>query len=193
MNTTTPTINDYIYRVLTTKYKKDDPEAFKLVENMGYEIYKYDGTFGVKNPETGAHVRISDPYKRYKSLIGIGRAYAKKRTDITTFRNVDFERALSDPNKEKRNARREVETREWNRLNWGNPKTEKFKSAKHDVDYHTKSIQEAKERLENVIQSAIKSYESDFAYHTKERERAEKELANLREEYGLTNTHKKGA
>ena len=34
------TLNEAIYTVLTTKYKKDAKEAFKMVEDAGYKMHK---------------------------------------------------------------------------------------------------------------------------------------------------------
>lgn len=45
-------LNKAILTVLTTQFKKDAKEAHQIVEDAGYEIYKYDGAFRVANKET---------------------------------------------------------------------------------------------------------------------------------------------
>lgn len=44
-------INKAIREVITTQFKKDAKESHELLENLGYKIYKYDGSFWVKNPK----------------------------------------------------------------------------------------------------------------------------------------------
>ena len=44
--------------VLRAQYKKDEPAAFIFVEAAGYEIYKYDGQWVVKNRQTWKSVRL---------------------------------------------------------------------------------------------------------------------------------------
>ena len=44
-------LNKAIYDVLTSQFKKDNPEAFKKVENAGYVIEKLNGHFHISNPK----------------------------------------------------------------------------------------------------------------------------------------------
>lgn len=50
------TINEAIFTVITTKYKKDAKEAHKIIDEAGLEAYKRDGAYSVCDPET--HKRI---------------------------------------------------------------------------------------------------------------------------------------
>lgn len=59
-------LNEAIYTVLTTKYKKEAPEAFKRVRDAGYEIYKEDGRFNVRSRETGKVIYISEEKQDYR-------------------------------------------------------------------------------------------------------------------------------
>ena len=51
-------LNEAIYTVLTTKYKKQAREAFKRVQDAGYEVYKNNGHFHIYNASTGKTIYI---------------------------------------------------------------------------------------------------------------------------------------
>ena len=53
-------LNNAIYLVLITQYKKNAPEAFKMVEDAGYKITKYDGCFWVENVATRRQLYVND-------------------------------------------------------------------------------------------------------------------------------------
>lgn len=52
-------LNEAIYEVITSKFKKDCPEAFKAVEAAGYRIYKSGGTFTIRNDKTTREVYLT--------------------------------------------------------------------------------------------------------------------------------------
>ena len=54
-------INEAIWTVLKAKYKKEAKEAFKVVEDAGYEIYKNGcGYWTVSNPDTHRYINLGD-------------------------------------------------------------------------------------------------------------------------------------
>ena len=57
-NYTKEEINDAIYKVVTTQFKKDAKESHRIVEEVGYKIIKCDGSFKVRNPETYRYVQV---------------------------------------------------------------------------------------------------------------------------------------
>jgi hypothetical protein len=46
-------LNEAILKVITTKYKKDAEDAHSIVKAAGYEVYKSDGCYVVRNDKTG--------------------------------------------------------------------------------------------------------------------------------------------
>ena len=58
-------INEAILKVLSTQYKKDAKEAHKIVEAAGYEIYKSNGCFIIKNPETYKYIQWTECRRKY--------------------------------------------------------------------------------------------------------------------------------
>ena len=74
-NYTKEQINEAIYTVLTSEYKKDAPEAFNIVKAVGYEYSKYDrGRFEVYNPVTKRRIYIKEGgyYKNYHVSVYYG-------------------------------------------------------------------------------------------------------------------------
>lgn len=51
-------LNNAIYTVITTQYKKDAKEAHDLVTAYGYSVSKYDGRFRVISKSTGKAVYV---------------------------------------------------------------------------------------------------------------------------------------
>lgn len=68
------TINEAIYKVLMTQFKKDiGAEALTLIKEAGYEIFKDNGNFNIKNPKTGRYVYIgSNSYNLKVCTYGAG-------------------------------------------------------------------------------------------------------------------------
>jgi hypothetical protein len=66
MNPGTANVNAAIYVVLTTKYKKDAPEAFRVVKAAGYSYEKENGRYSVFNPVTHKSIICGNECKEYK-------------------------------------------------------------------------------------------------------------------------------
>ena len=57
------TLNEAIFEVITTKYKKDAEEAHEIVKNAGYEVFKRDGAYNISNPVMNKRIEVeSDSY-----------------------------------------------------------------------------------------------------------------------------------
>lgn len=82
-------LRDAIITVLTSQYKYDAPEAFKTVKRAGYDIYKNDGKWVVRNPETHKTVYLS--YRRDKLQLFTGRGDIDK-VDIIAYLNKPYNR-----------------------------------------------------------------------------------------------------
>lgn len=62
-------LNKAIFTVLKTQFKKDAPESFKIVEQAGFKIEKWNGTFAVVS-DNGKYAKLewntrSDTYQIY--------------------------------------------------------------------------------------------------------------------------------
>ena len=64
-------LNKAIWKVLNSKFKKDAKEAFKMVEDAGYEVYKDGwGYWVVANRENHRFIHLQD--NRYRTIIQHG-------------------------------------------------------------------------------------------------------------------------
>lgn len=82
-------LRDAIITVLTSQYKYDAPEAFKTVKRAGYEVYKTDHKWVVRNPETYKTVYLS--YRGDKLMLFTGRGDIDK-VDIIAYLNKPYNR-----------------------------------------------------------------------------------------------------
>ena len=76
-------VNEAIYTVLTSEYKKDAPEAFELVKKMGYDYTKFDrGIFEVYNPVTKRRIHLKEGgyYRNYYVKVVFG--YYERQTKM---------------------------------------------------------------------------------------------------------------
>ena len=172
-NYTKEEINNAIYKVLITQYKQDAKEAHKIVKEVGYEVYKYDGSFGVRNPKSyrSVHIDFSKYSNRGTLLIGSKR---KRFDSCVELKPVDFVGQL-----------------ETTRTAWQDPYFDeesealtKYHNIKHN-EYMAKSYDDdIKKTLEEIadLQKKIIRYTE---YKAEYKAKAE----NYRKEYGL----KKGA
>ena len=161
-------INKAIFEVISTQFKKDAKDSHRIVEESGYDIYKMDGAFHVRNRETGKSI-----YARYNDYFTKILIYNYNKTASYKIGEVkfDFVNYLEKP---KNTA--------WNEIRYGT--SNRFRSqadalhhAKWDIDYH-------KERIAK-IQGQIKSLQSDLIYQAKEQAKAEEHLRTLRKELHL--------
>ena len=82
-------LRDAIIAVLNATYKYEAPQAFATVKNAGYEIYKNDGKWVVRNPNTYKTVYLS--YRGDKVQLYTGRRDIDK-VDILAYLNKPYNR-----------------------------------------------------------------------------------------------------
>lgn len=160
-------VNRNIYAVLTSKFKKDNPEAFAIVNHQGYSIEKINGRFRVFNPETRVYVYFDNYYRRY-----IYHGYYGSNTSVWN-EKFDFVNALNKP---VNHAWREVQYAD----NADNRATNRYSDLRHkkwNVEYYKKD----KVRIEQAINNLIKELERNAV----DIERAKRALKETREKYGL--------
>lgn len=139
----TITINEMIYKTLTTKMTKE-PKYRKELEALGLEIVENDWSscynyWLVRNPTTGRELVINKDYGNRKNIFNPYDSIAKdshhiQKIDFLGYLNCDrpsYNEKLPQKNK----------YREWR---------EALKDGKHWKDYYEKRIQKLKEEKEKL-------------------------------------------
>lgn len=169
-------VNEAIFTVLTTQFKKDAKEAHAIVEQAGYTISKFNGDWYIHNAETGRKVFIhypkynDRPYREYIDGNGNG-----KRSKIS--QKFDFVGYLEKP---LNTAWAEMQSWDY-QLNRYEQQASTLKSARWSVKYHTEQI----DRIQKEIEEKIAKLQKDLLYHSQEKVRAEIHLKEVRKEFGL--------
>lgn len=166
-------LNNAIYTVLTTKYKKDAKEAFKMVEAAGYNIDKCNGYFEVGNNKTKKYIRIYREFYSYRENDRMIVLYGLKNKDTVThsnFKKIDFVNLLNTPTNVEyygrpRNRSKFVEA------------AENIKRAKWMIKSYNKDIDKTKKEIEELTNRLV-WYTTQREYHTND-------LKNIRKEYNL--------
>lgn len=161
-------LNEAIYKVIETQFKKDMGEALRIVEGAGYKVSKWDSRFYVKNTTTGREVCLRECYKGY-AVHGNGNVKCKFSWDGKCL--IDFIGYLNKPfNTEwyKVQAMRS----DWRSATWY--KWDRLRSAKQCIKYEKDNIEKVKKdianlqkRLENAIRSQVR-YEQSLVEVRKE-------------------------
>lgn len=167
------TLNEAIYKVITTQFKKDMREAVELVEEAGYEINKSDGRFYVRNPKTQRF--IESKYSQYRditTLIG-------NRGEILKFRytcncHFDFVGYL---NKELNHVWYVMRNERAWYVSPTRKKYEKLQEAKRYLRYREEAVEKTKKDLADLQARLERDIE--------ERVRYEQMLAETRKNLGL--------
>lgn len=169
---------DAINKVLFTQFKKDAKEAHELVESYGFEIEKYDGYFGIYNPDTNRHLKLDEPYGNHSVYIKYGRKLSNDEWHNQKL-NFDVINYLYMPHNFEYSYIR-------NRSNgwYDKPTKNKYyglECAKSDVRHKDKEIESLKAQLVKVQEELIKAVEEKASITIR--------IEELRQELGL----KKGA
>lgn len=166
--TTREELNKAIFKVLTTQFKKEMKEAVNTVEEAGYEIYKYNGHFNVRNPKTDKVIYASGNYNLYIATNGNA-----KRKVIDW--KIDFVGMLEKPI-----------NKEWNERNWmrGIGSTD-YKAKRRRLTDAKSSIEWKKRDIERK-QAQILKLQEELLRDLKYQAQYEADLANVRKELGLT-------
>jgi hypothetical protein len=171
-------LNKSIREVITNQYKKDCPTAHEIVKDAGYEIYKYEGHYKVKNKETDKVVW----FVYTESYYGSDKICCSHRDNVKNNDKFDFVNYLNKPfNVAYCQAQR---TGGWRYQSKSQENYRTLKDARWDVQYHADSIEEIKGKIKK-LQEEMSKLENDIAYHAREQVRAEFELERVRKDLGL--------
>lgn len=170
-------LNEAIYTVITTQYKKDAKEAHEMVSAFGYGIYKYDGRFRVCNKATSKVVYVCSQSYSYRRF-DLGNRVAEQTKDKNSICfnpcRVDFVGYLDKPfNREYYDMRNKSHRRHSRAVS----KFHDLKDAKWDIKYYGDKI--------NEIKSQIAHLEDDMLHYARRQMDSEQSLRRLRREYHL--------
>lgn len=165
------TINDAIYAVITTKFKKDMKEAKKVVRGAGYTITKCYGSYWtVNNPVTGKYVYLSNDEYYYKTFDIRGKRIKVKRGEDC---KIDFRAALDKPINKEWEALRWIERRPTKK------KYERLNSAKYSLRWRKQELAETQKKIAELQARLIRETRSIVE--------AENKVSEVRNELGLRN------
>ena len=166
------TLNEAIYEVLTTQFKKDAKEAHKMLTDYGYEVKKYCSRWYVKNPTTQKEISAFYNDWRYSWFFCYG---YDKRTPMN--RKIDFVNCLNTPiNKNVYNYSFYINNFQRN--------ADKLKSAKRSITYEEKRIKEIKAEVQSLTER-INVLQDRLVDATEEKGRRVRRLEEVRKELGL--------
>ena len=173
-------LNEAMYKVLITKYKKDAKKEHKIVETAGYEIYKSGGDWVIKNKETWKLISLGNEEPYYRTIrkghyeiidTPVRKFYhgdVSKYININDICKIDFVNCIDTPtNKDKYDDRYSIY----------NSRKRALSAAKWDVYYHNKEIKN--------IRAQIVELQNDLTYQLRRAEESEKHLNEIRKEFGL--------
>ena len=165
------TLNEAIYKVIKTQFKKDMGGALAIVEQAGYKVTKWDGRFYVKNPRNNKELCLRTGYKGY---VVSGNGYDKCKFSWDGICRMDLVGYLEKPF-----------NREWYkvqamRCDWKSPtiyKWERLRNAVYLVDCSVRGIEETKRKIAELT-SALEHGATRLAER-------KQNLATIRKELGL--------
>lgn len=158
-------LEDAIYEVLNTRYKKDAKEAHALVESYGYKIDSAKRGYAVRNPETGRELE----------------GWFNRQFDLLHFLNKPI-------NKEYRTAQQ----LQGQRIGKAKERFIEVAWVKEDVKRFDRYIEDCKEDIARCMKRIDELQNNILSYKLGKMQaelKVEEYRAKLREEYGL----KKGA
>ena len=161
-------LNKAILEVLTTQFKKDAKEAHKIVEEAGYGIYKWDGSFRVSNKDIGRYVYATENW-RSTTIHSNLRNYRYEHDKGVRF---DFVGYLNKP------------TNPESPYLWRIREENKSMMNYHRISRDKNSIKYAQERIEK-IKKEIASLTNDLIREVSSLKEAEIRLEQTRRELGL--------
>lgn len=156
-------INKAILKVITTQFKKDAKEEHKIVEDLGYEIFKMDGDYRIRNKRTNRGVYYS---------------YGWLKTYTTTYRVGSIENIRFDFYGYLETTRKVyVEHDYWDDRSESVKRWESLRSAKARIKYTQVDIDRARREIDRLL--------DDIERATSLKAQYEQELKELRQKYGL--------
>ena len=157
-------MNEAIYIVLTTKYKKNAPEAFKMVESdPDLEVYKSDGQFTVKHKETHKYIYYHRCWPKDYIVL-----YNHSKNDLEKAKKIDFQNFLI--------TKRDTS---WRNIDESRSQKQRYylRNIKWNITYHKNQIEEIREKISKL--------EKSLEWQIEQKVKAEIELAKYRIEIGL--------
>ena len=158
------TINEAIFTVLTTQFKKDAPEAFKMVESLpGCRVDKYQGSFDIRNTETNRWIS-----GRQVGWRGYYICLNNTKIEEENAKKIDFYGFLFCERKRYYEPYIESEAIK---------KYKELKSKKWSVDYAIRDLEETRKKIARL--------QSDLERYVLSKYKREEELEKYRKEIGL--------
>ena len=178
---------DAINKVLFTQYKKDAKEAHELVASYDLEIDKYDGFYGVYNPETYKRLRLVETH-------GWRGSWLKERhtnkpltnEEINAHKlNIDVINYLCTPINTAWHEAQELN------CDWGykgyHPSQNRYgtlSDARWNVKYHKKNVEDTKKEIDKLLND-VKNLQARLLRETESVYKYEAKLREVRKELGL--------
>ena len=161
-------MNKAIYRVITTKAKRDAQEAHKVVAEAGYRIEKWNGIgYVVINDETKREVYIQESTGRRgwssTTLHYSRNGWDKRFNNYSELLKFDFQGALDKPENEAYYAQKRMEAELADGANRWNGKVQKLKDARWQAQYEARELARLQEQMEKLQKSIIR--ETSEKYH----------------------------
>lgn len=175
------TLNEAVYRVITTQFKKNMDGADKVVEEAGYRVIKTDGRFAVRTVRNNGRCRdieFGETSRGYKLIAWNGdmqRVY--RYATLDELKKFNFEAFLNAPINVAYAEARVLDEYRFGGYTDTQRKMGRLRDVKayirykvDDIEKYKKQIADLQEKIEDAIRRQVQ-YEGD--------------LRNLRKEYGL--------
>lgn len=165
-------LNEAIWKVITTQYKKDAKEAHEMVSAFGFHIRKNDGHYRVSGVDHRVVYVSWEGYRKMDidlagiNIQGVEVCYGEKC-------KVDFVGFLSKHNNRAYQESKWVSSQESQAL----LRYDRLDDTKRMIKWYEEDIEKAKKEIEALINKVASLSESKNSY--------EKKLAEQRVEYGL--------
>lgn len=175
------TLNEAVYKVIATQFKKNMDGADKVVEEAGYRVMKTDGRFAVRTVRENGRCRdieFGETYRGYKLIAWNGNSQRVYRYDtIDDLKKFNFEGFLTAPINVAYADAEALNEYRYGGYTETQRKMGRLRDAKSyirykadDIKKYKKQIAELQEKIEDAIRRQVQ-YEDD--------------LRNIRKEYGL--------
>lgn len=175
-------VNEAIYTVLTTQFKKQAPEAFEIVKAAGYEYDKYNGRFNVYNGKTNRRISLDDGgwYKNYWLTVNHGYYTANTTTYrgeledlLAKVKRFDFVGCLDKPmNREYYAMLHDADDNSQAVQKW-----QSLKYKKNCVQWRVEEIERIQLQMEKLQKDLMRAMERKVEY--------EQDVINYKKELGL--------
>ena len=168
-------LNEAIYKVITTQYKKDAKQAHEMVSAFGYGISKYDGHYRVTSKETGKAVYVhfeSYTYRRFS--LGNNSAEQRKGENGYGHCPIDFVGYLAKPYNK---VYEDLKYSSYRRRSQAVKNYGRLKETRWDIKYHEDEIEK--------IKAQINKLQDEIIYHARRQKYYEDQLQAQRRELHL--------